>query len=154
MVATPPARPSPRTRLARLKKALASADPLPNIRALIPDDGPNEQSVVVHAFACILETGSGRLSIVLDRFDDDELDRISSSPEIIGATRTLAHLQRLRSALPRASAAGQTRLDAVEFVAGQSGTKLIDRDADVHVREMEKKLLDFCRGHLEELAAD
>jgi hypothetical protein len=142
---------SPKTRLARLEKALESEDPLPVIRELIPDDGTNEQSVVVYAFPCILETGSGGLSILLDRFDDDELARITSSLKSIGANRTLADLQQLRAALQQGVAAGQDRIDAAELVARESG-KGIDQQADAHVREMEEKLLEFCRGHLEELA--
>ncbi|HEX7337246.1 MAG TPA: hypothetical protein VF252_08565 [Gemmatimonadales bacterium] len=143
---------SPKTRLARLKKALGSDDPLPNIRALIPDDGANAQAVVVHAFACILETGSAGLSVLVDRFEDDELAKIISSLEAIGARATLADLRQLRAALQRAVQAGQNRLDAAELVAEGPG-KRIDRHAELHVREMGERLLEFCRTRLEELAA-
>ena len=124
------------TRLPLFKKALAAKKPstaLAKIRNLVPDDGKGAQGVFVHAHACILETNSGGLSILLDRFDRAELTRIAAALKSIGAATTLADLKALRA--KRATAA------------------TVDRRHEIHVREMERKLLAFCKKHIAELAA-
>ena len=142
-------------RLAALKKALTSAralDALEKVRALIPDEGAGAQQVVVYGFACLLEANSAGLSILFDRFEDDELEQIGSSLEAIGALQTLAAFRKLQRAFASAVAGGRDRLDAAEWVAARSDSRRIDRDARAHVTEMEQKLLAFCKAHLEQLA--
>ena len=124
-------------RLAKLERALSSSrifDALEKVRGLVPDDGTGVQEVVVHAFACILETDSAGLSILFDRFDEDELRRVHASLESIGATRTLTALRKLEKARP-------------------PGAQRIDRQSGIQVEEMQQKLLVFCKAHVEELAA-
>ena len=109
--------------------------------------------MVVYALACKLETNSACLSILFDRFGDEELERIRSSLERIGAARTLADLGELQALFQDSLAAGSDRLDAAELVQEQSNARGIDGRSEAHVEEMEKKLLQFCEAHLEELAA-
>lgn len=124
---------SRKVRLGKLEKALSSGTPfdaLAKVRELVPDDGVGAQQVVVYGFACILETNSAGLSILFDRFDDDELRKLDASLERIGATRTLAALRAMR------------RLGAAK----------LDAQSQVYVAEMEQRLLAFCKAHLPELA--
>jgi hypothetical protein len=147
---------SPRKRLARLKKALSAKDAfesLVKIRELVPDEGVGAQQVVVYGFACILETSSACLSILFDRFDDDELAKIVAALESIGATSTLRDLRELQVVFARAVGKGHARLDAADRVARQARTRGVDGRSEAHGREMEQKLLEFCKQHLEELAA-
>jgi hypothetical protein len=141
------------TRLARLRDAVAGANPLSDVRELLPDTGEGAQEVVVYGYACILETNSAGLSILLDRFDDVELGRFDRSLESIGAKQTLADLRRLAVLFRGAISEGQDRLRAAETVGQSTEAQRIDRAAEAHVREMETLLLDFCKTHLEELAA-
>jgi hypothetical protein len=143
-------------RLAELQQALAVDevfDALSKIRELIPDDGANEQEVVVYAFACILETSSAGMSILFDRFDDAELSKIDRSLEKIGATQALNDLRGLTTAFRGLVAKGMKRLDAAETLIEQPETQRMDRASDVQVEEMEQKLLEFCRQNVGALAA-
>ena len=143
-------------RLAALKKALTSAralNALEKARALIPDDGAGAQQVVVYGFACLLEASSAGLSILFDRFDDDELERIGSSLEAIGALQTLAAFRKLQRAFVSAVVGGRDRFDAAEWIAARPESRRIDRDAKAHSTEIEEKLLAFCKAHVEQLAA-
>ena len=127
------AHPSP-ARIARLERALARKEPLPAVRALIPDEGNPQQMVVARAFACLLETDSAGLSILFDRFTARERKQLRASLEQIGATRTVAAFDRIA----RADATARRR---------------IDRSRAGHVAEIESKLLRYCREHVEALAA-
>jgi hypothetical protein len=154
----PSAEPSipPKKRLALLQKALSAkgaSESLARIRELVPDDGSGAQEVVVYGYACILETNSACLSILFDRFNDHELAKIMSALESIGATSTLADFRELQTAFARAVGKGQERFDAAELVAEQAQTRGIHGRSDAHVQEMEHKLEEFCKEHLEELAA-
>lgn len=143
-------------RLAALKKALTSAralEALEKVRALIPDDSAGAQQVVVYGFACLLEVSSAGLSILFDRFEEDELERIGASLEAIGALQTLAAFGKLQRAFVSAVAGGRDRLDAAEWIAARADSRRIDRDAKAHATEIEQKLLAFCKAHLDQLAA-
>ena len=138
IAAMPPAPRVPaKRRLALFEKAFKAKDPatsLARIRDLVPDEGNAAHDVVVYGHACILETNSAGLSIVFDRFDAKERARIARALKQIGAVKTLKDFEILR--------------------ARRSAARLIDRKSDAHVREMESKLLAFCRKHVDELAAD
>ena len=121
-------------RVAKLARALARSNPLPAVRRLIPDEGNAAQNVVVRAFACLLEADSAGLSILFDRFDARERKRLRASLEAIGATRTAADLDRLAKA------------DA-------AARRTIDRHRVRHVKEIETKLIRYCRNNLAALAA-
>jgi len=158
LMAEPSTQPSmsPKKRLARLKKALSAKDAfesLVKIRELVPDDGGGAQEVVVYGFACILETSSSGLSILFDRFDDDELAKITAALESIGATSTLRDLRELQAVFARAVRKGRDRFDASELAAGHSERRGIDGKSEAHAQEMQDRLLQFCKEHLEELAA-
>ena len=145
-----------KARLAKLQKALSSTgtfDALEKVRALIPDDGAGAHEVVVYGFACILETSSAGLSILFDRFDDDELGRIRGSLESIGATRTLTALRKLEKAFERALGKGKAREDAADSLTLLPDAQRVDRQSADHVDEMQRKLLEFCKAHVRELAA-
>jgi hypothetical protein len=144
------------SRVAEFQKALASNDSfgaLAAVRELIPDGGAGEQEVVIYAFACILEAGSAGLSILFDRFDDDELRKIDGSLERIGATQTLGDLRSLDSVFRQSLANGEDRLEAAEALAEGPETQRIDRASDAQVEEMKEKLLQFCKENVEALAA-
>lgn len=145
---------SRKTRLAGLEKALASDDALGRIRQLIPDDGENEQAVLIYAHACILETNSAGLSIVFDRFDPEELDRIEKSLHAIKASKTLLAFRQLRRLFSSEIKAGRNAVDAGEWMAAKPAVRRIDKNSGALVAEMERKLLAFCRSHVEQLAAE
>ena len=140
-------------RLSALQRALAAEEPLPRVRGLIPDDGEKEQQVVVFAYACILETGSSGLSILFDRFEEEELEKIDGALESIGAKRTLGDFRSLSAAFQEAIADGEDRGDAAERLVAQADAQRIDRGAEGHVQEMKERLLDFCNRNIEALAA-
>ena len=144
----------PMSRLPALQRALASNEPLTQIRSLIPDDGTNEQEVVVSAFACIQETRSSGMSILFDRFDDDELEKIDHSLECIGAERPLAEFRKLAEAFQRAIANDEDRQDAAERLVAEADSQRIDRASEALVQEMEEKLLAYCQRNVEALAAE
>ncbi len=143
-------------RLAAVEKALAckkASDALEKLRALVPDDGDDAQEVVVYGYACILETNSAGLSILFERFDDAELEKVRRSLEAIGAVRTLAALSGLLESFASAIAGGKSRLDACEWLSAQSIPQRVDQESETHVSEMEGKLVAFCRARAEELAS-
>lgn len=144
---------SQKTRLARLRMALASTDPLWRIRQLLPDDGENEQAVVIYAHACLLETNAAGLSIVFDRFDPEELDRIGAALKAIKASKSLTAFRQLRRLLSSEIKAGRNAIDAGEWMAAKPAVRRIDKGSDALVEEMERQLLAFCRSHIDELAA-
>lgn len=118
-------------------EALRSRDPLPALHAIVGD--ANRAGAALHwGYACVLETSSGGLSILLDRFAEDELDRIEQALKTIGATATLADLRAARKAFAKGA---------------ESEISRFDRRHDAHVQEMEEKLLAFCRAHPDDLAA-
>ena len=138
--------------LARLKAALASDDPLPQILSLIPDDGQPERTVVIYAHGCMLETGSSGLSMVFDRYEDHELERMIDAVTQIRASRTKRDLQLLYQVFKRAIAGGADRIEAAEKVAQYAKRRKIDAASDAHVQELGDRLLRFCRTHVAELA--
>src|SRR5687768_5440322 len=96
-------------RMATIKQALELPDrfeALTAIREAIPERNEAQKQVVL-AYACILEASSAGLSIVLERFDDDELDQMEAVLEALGAEATLADLRRLRAAVSPASGSGK-----------------------------------------------
>ena len=142
------------SRLPALQRALASNEPLAQIRSLIPDDGADEQEVVASALACIQETRSSGLSILFDRFDDDELEKIDHSLESIGAERPLAEFRKLAEAFQRAIANDEDRQDAAERLVAEADSQRIDRASESLVQEMEEKLLAYCQRNVEALASE
>lgn len=148
---------SSRTRsVAALRTALQSVDPaeaLAQLRALVPDDGEGAQQVIVYAYACILEVNSAGLSILFDRFEDDELAKCRAALEAIGAERTQADLRTLHALFVQALAEGRDRFAASEWVVEHPDTRSIDRQSDIHVSELESALLAYCDRHMEEIAA-
>jgi hypothetical protein len=137
------------TRLEQLRALLSSDDALGAVREAIDEDN-REQQVVVWVYACILETNSAGLSIVFDRFDDEEVAIMANGLEAIGAERTLSDLRALQAALARAVGLGRTRREAADEIAtmaeGRGGR------SNAQVDEMEQQLLAFCRAHVESLA--
>jgi hypothetical protein len=123
-------RPRPAVRLKALQHALAKGD-LEKVRALVPDrPGNAKQRTLVYVYACILETNSAGLGILRDRFSAGERRRIAAALRVVGATRTRASQLRME----------KRRLSAIE------------PPTERLVREMEEKLLAFCRAHAAELA--
>ena len=141
-----------RSRIAVVEKALASSEPLAKVREAIAETN-EEQRVVMWAFACLLETNSAGLSILLDRFTGPELGRMEKALDTIGAKRTLADLRKLRQAFVAARHSGQSRDDAAEAVDRGALGRASARAREAHVREMEDRLLSFCKAHVAELAA-
>ena len=142
--------------VAAIRKALQSngpAEALASVRALVPDDGEGPQQVVVYAYACILEVNSAGLSILFDRFEDDELAKCQAAVEAIGAERTQLDLRTLHALFARALAEGKDRFTASEWVAEHPDARAIDRQADLYVTELESALLTYCDRHVEEIAA-
>ena len=142
--------------LAALEKALGApdaAEALANCRELVPDEGKGPQQVVVYAYACVLEVTSAGLSILFDRFDDDELAKCESAIEAIGATGALADFRTLQTMFRTAIADGKDRFAASEWLTEQSEARAIDRNHDRHANELERRLLDFCRSHADDIAA-
>ena len=142
--------------VAAIRKALQSDDPveaLAAVRSLVPDDGEGPQQVVVYAYACILEVNSAGLSILFDRFEDDELARCQAAFEAIGAERTQADFRTLHALYAHALAKGKDRLAASEWVVEHPDARLIDRQSDMYVNELESALLAYCDRHAEDIAA-
>jgi hypothetical protein len=125
---------------------------LTTIREAIAEKN-REQTVVGTAYACILETHSAGLSILLDRCDDSELDQIEQALTTIGAKATLADLVRLRALVSQACLSGASREEASDYVHdGPAGRAVFERTR-LHVEEMEECLLAFCRSNIALLAA-
>jgi hypothetical protein len=141
-----------RGRLSKLKKALSSGDPLPQVRELIAERN-KEQQVVVWAYACILEVNSAGLTIAFDRFTPPELAKIGAALREIGATQTLADLALLRRAFDDATEHGMSRMEASEAVTESALGRERGRAHEAHVQEMEGRLLAYCREKVEQLAA-
>ena len=142
--------------VAAIRQALQTDDPaeaLAAVRALVPDDGEGPQQVVVYAYACILEVNSAGLSILFDRFEDDELARCRAALEAIGAERTQADFRTLHALYAHALAEGKDRFSASEWVVEHPDARQIDRQSDLHVSEMESALLTYCGRHAEDIAA-
>jgi hypothetical protein len=142
-----------RSRIAVVETALASSEPLAKVREVIAETN-KEQRVVVWAFACVLETHSAGLLILLDRFTGAELGRMEKALDAIGAKRTLADLRKLRRAFEAARHSGQSTDNAPEAVDRSALGRAIARTREAHVREVEERLLSFCKAHVAELAAD
>ena len=140
-------------RLARLRTALKSNDPLPKIVAIIPNDGHGERGIVINAYGCLLETNSGGLSMIFDRFGGSEFAQMIDAVERIGAERTLRDLKTLRRVWKRSATAGGDQFEAADAVARYAKARKIDPAYRTHVRELERKLLKFCKDHIEELAS-
>ncbi|HJU41223.1 MAG TPA: hypothetical protein VJ691_00355 [Vicinamibacterales bacterium] len=138
--------------LTRLKAALKSDDPLPKIVEIIPNDGRGERATVVDAYGCLLETNSGGLSMIFDRFGGDEFEQMMDAVERIGAARTLRDLKALRRVWKRAATAGEDQFEAADAVARYAKTNKIDAARATHVRELERQLVKFCKAHVEDLA--
>lgn len=140
--------------MSELRAALASdSDPLGQFRELMPEGSP-EQDVVVHVFGAILETGSAGLSILLDRCDSDELDALCAGLQTAGAAETLRDILVLRHALSDAVKSGIDPLDASEQIAESEMGRALDKKHELHVAEMESKLLKYCRENVEILAQE
>jgi hypothetical protein len=138
--------------LRRVRRALATKEPLVNVREAIAERN-REQKVVVWAFACILETGAAGLPILLDRFTRAELGRIEAALEEIGARVAVKELRALRRAFEKARGAGKSRYVASDAVGGSRLGRAVTRRHATHVEEMEARLLAYCRQHVERLAA-
>jgi hypothetical protein len=146
-------RPKPRTtRLAAIRKALASDDPLASVREAIAEEN-KEQMVVVWAYACILETSSAGLTILFERFTPPEIVKIERALAAIGAAQTAADLRILRHDFEKAVDAGSSREDASDALSGSATGRTIDRKCELQVQEMEARLLAYCAEHERELAA-
>jgi hypothetical protein len=52
-----------------------------------------------------------------------------------------------------ALADGKDRFAASEWRTEQSDAQAIDRNHDTHTNELERRSLDFCKSHAEEIAA-
>ena len=148
--ATRAATPRQNPRALRLERALASKEPLTKVQALINETTAAGQTFRF-AFACLLETRSATLTILFDRFEDDELARIEQSLDAIQASRTLADFRKLKRAFDDAVASGQDRFDASDAVASRADLAAIGRRHKAQVAEMERRLLAYCRAHLREL---
>jgi hypothetical protein len=140
----------PQDRRARLERALASADPLGEVSALV-DDGTKLGQVFRYAFACILETNSAELPILFDRFEDEDLHHIENALEVIQATKTLEDYRTLKGAFDVEIASGADRMDASDAVAGKPELAMLGRRHKAHVAEMERQLISFCLAHVGEL---
>ena len=141
--------------VAAIRKALRSNEPaeaLAAVRALVPDDGEGPQQVVVYAYACILEVNSAGLSILFDRFEDEELAKCHAAFEAIGAERTQADFRRLHALFAQALAEREDRFAASEWVVEHPNARPIDRQSDMYVSELESALLAYCDRHVDEIA--
>ncbi len=141
-------------KVAELRAALVSDDfPLAQFRELMPEGSP-EQDVVVFVFAAILDTNSAGLYILLDRYDSDELNIICKGLQTVGATETLTDLQALRRAFGNAVASGLDQFQASDQVAESEMGRALSNKTELHVGEMESKLLKYCRDNVEILARE
>jgi hypothetical protein len=140
-------------KLAVIRKALASSDPLGNVREAIAEENKT-QKVVVWAFACILETNSAGLTILFERFTLPEIARIERTLAEIGASRTLADLRALLEVFQMARDRGVPRFDASDALNESAIGRAANKRGQAQVAEMEAKLLEYCKAHEQELAAD
>ena len=140
-----------RRRIAAIEKALASDDPLGRVREVISEKG-KEGQVVVWAFGCLLETNSATLTMLFDRFAPAEIAKIERALDAIGAVNTGRDLKSLREALAALMDSGVRRSDASDQLDSSPPAKAIKRRSDVHVQEIERHLLAYCRAHVRELA--
>jgi hypothetical protein len=146
-------RPKPQTtRLAAIRKALASDDPLSGVREAIAEEN-KQQRVVVWAYACILETSSAGLTILFERFTPPEILKIERALAAIGAAQTAADLRTLRQAFENAVDAGSSREDASDGLHESAAGRAINRKYERQAQEMEARLLAYCAEHERELAA-
>jgi hypothetical protein len=137
-------------RRTRLDRALASADPLGEVAALV-DESAAVGQVFKFAFACILETNSAELPILFDRFEGDDLRRVEQALETIEATKTLEDYRTLKRIFEAALASGVDPLDASGVVASRPEAAALGRRHKTHVAEMERQLVSFCRAHVGDL---
>ena len=148
---------SPVSQHAKLKAAMAiraTFDALQKVRELLPDDGQGAQAVVIYGFACLLETNSAGLSILFDRFSDEELRKIRSALESIDAPRTLEAFCALQELFESAISKGESRFEAAQSLPEYPEGQRIDGASRVLTDELEEKLFAFCKTHLEELAKE
>jgi hypothetical protein len=139
-------------RMAMIRDALASSEPLASVREVIAESN-REQKTVVWAYACLLEANSAGLTILFDRFTPAEIGRIERALVEIGATGTASNLRSLRQAVEKTIAGGASRAKASEALGDSATGKAIDSDHHAQVQEIEAKLLAYCAEHERELAA-
>jgi hypothetical protein len=137
-------------KVALIQEALASEDPLASLREVIAEKN-HQQKVVVWVYAGILETNSAGLTILFERFTPPEIIQIERGLVEVGATQAASDLLALRRKFESAIDGGATRDHASEAVHESSIGKAANRRCEGHVEEMEAKLLEYCRAHVEEL---
>jgi hypothetical protein len=145
----------PEQRVAVLRRALEGTAPvsdrLSTVRELLVSERNKPQQVVVWVHACILETNSAGLSILVDRFNRKEIARIDRALDTIGATVTRKALAQILARVERGLASGKTWTDASD--AAHQRSPSIARKSGQYVTEMERCLLTYCQDHVEKLAA-
>ncbi|NJN64876.1 MAG: hypothetical protein HC882_08325 [Acidobacteria bacterium] len=142
------------SRRSAIAKALASSSPLEEVRELVPDDGAGAQQVLVYGYAFILETSSGGLSIVFDRFDDDELARLGHALDAIHAPRAVAAFRSLEAVFRDALRSGADRFEAADTAAARASESGIDDESESFADEVEAALVEYCKAHLDDLARE
>lgn len=140
----------------KLEKALNDPDTfeaLSAARELVGDDGGGAAGeVLTYVYACVLEANSTGLSTLFDRFEDSELQRIRAALVAVEAVRTLEAFDLFNDAFTKAIAEGKDRLDASEEIAEQPQLRSLNLEYEQHCEEMERKLLEYCRAHIDQLA--
>lgn len=133
-----------------LDDALASDDPLGAIMDRI-DTGrePGRSFNLAHGFR--LEVYSATMSILFDRFEDDELDDMEDALALIGATATLAEWRSVRAAFDALVADGADRFDASETLDASPAAKPVLRRFAEQAAEVEGKLVEFARANWPDL---
>lgn len=143
-------------RAGRIAKILSGKKPdherLALVAGLLPAENRKAQQTLVWGHACALEINSAGLPILFERFSRQEIARIDRALDTIGARTTRQALARLRARLDKAIAGGKRRLDASEELGNDPAVKRITKQSDKYVREIERRLLAYCKKHVEELA--
>lgn len=127
-----------------LEEALESDHPLERIMDEI-DTGREPGQSFNYAHAFMLETYSATMSILFDRFEDDELDEMERGLELIGASQTLEDWREVRGAFDALVERGLDRFDASERIDGSGELQpILKRSAD-QAADVEARLLDFAK---------
>jgi hypothetical protein len=138
-------------RIVALRAALEEEDPLGAVRELLVSEEAWAQQVVVWVYACILETNSAGLTIVLDCFGPPELETLAQALDSVGAAFTGGALRRLLADVKARVAAGEPWATASDHV--HEAARDIRRAREEQLAEMNRCLFTYCEQHLEELAA-
>jgi hypothetical protein len=131
---------------ASLEEALASDNPIGAIMEAV-DTTKASGALFNSAHAFMLETFSARMSMLFDRYEDDELDKMEAGLAAIGASEALADWRVVRAGFNETVAGGMDRYDASEEIDSRAELDpVLSRFAE-HADEIEARLVAYAKAN-------